>query len=98
MALPVRHRPGSLLETSLPTLGWGEPVAAEFDELLERMNRLLETAATAPSAPAWSPAADNLPTEIKADEVNATLSDGVLTVTVPKAQAAKPRHVEIAES
>ena len=37
-----------------------------------------------------------LPTDVKAD-VNATLSDGVLTVTVPKAQAAKPRHIEIAE-
>jgi HSP20 family protein len=27
--------------------------------------------------------------------VNATLRDGVLTVTVPKAEAAKPRRIEI---
>ncbi|ALO92384.1 Heat shock protein Hsp20 [Streptomyces hygroscopicus subsp. limoneus] len=157
MTLPVRRRPGSLLER-FPAFGWGEPVAAEFDDLLERMNRLLEAAATAPAALAWSPAAELrdtdaacvvaaelpgvkrddidieiserelritgeyeereregvlrrstrhtghfeydalLPTDVKADEVNATLSDGVLTVTVPKAQAAKARHIEIAES
>jgi HSP20 family protein len=159
MNLPVRHRPGSLLERTFPTIGWGEPVAAEFDELWERMNRLLETATTAPSAlAAWSPAADMretddayvieaelpgikrediaiemaerevritgeykereregvlrrgtrrsghfeyralLPTDVKAEEVNANLSDGVLTLTVPKAQAAKPRHIEITGS
>ncbi|MFF2809073.1 Hsp20/alpha crystallin family protein [Streptomyces sp. NPDC058000] len=36
-----------------------------------------------------------LPVDVKADEVTASLSDGVLTVTVPKAWAATPRHVEI---
>ncbi|GAA2678902.1 Hsp20/alpha crystallin family protein [Streptomyces lunalinharesii] len=36
-----------------------------------------------------------LPVDVQADEVTATLSHGVLTVTVPKAQAATPRHVEI---
>ncbi|MFE0374592.1 Hsp20/alpha crystallin family protein [Streptomyces inhibens] len=36
-----------------------------------------------------------LPTDVKADDVQASLSDGVLTVTIPKAQAAKPRHIEI---
>ncbi|MYT27651.1 MULTISPECIES: Hsp20/alpha crystallin family protein [unclassified Streptomyces] len=36
-----------------------------------------------------------LPVDVKADEVTAALSDGVLTVTIPKAQAARPRHVEI---
>ncbi|GAA3784793.1 Hsp20/alpha crystallin family protein [Streptomyces chiangmaiensis] len=158
MTLPVRHRPGSLLERPFHALGLGEPVTAEFDELFERMNRLLETFATAPTALAWAPAADMtetdvayvieaelpgvkrddidieiterevhitgeykqkeregvlrrstrpaghfeyralLPTDVRADEVNATLSDGVLSVTVPKAQAAKPRHVEITAS
>ncbi|REK86233.1 Hsp20/alpha crystallin family protein [Streptomyces inhibens] len=36
-----------------------------------------------------------LPTDVKAEDVQASLSDGVLTVTIPKAQAAKPRHIEI---
>ncbi|MGW6390972.1 Hsp20/alpha crystallin family protein [Streptomyces sp. NPDC055103] len=39
-----------------------------------------------------------LPVEVKAEEVKANLADGVLTVTVPKTQAAKPRHVEITEA
>jgi HSP20 family protein len=38
-----------------------------------------------------------LPGEADADKVTASLSDGVLTVTVPKATAAKPRKVEITE-
>jgi HSP20 family protein len=36
-----------------------------------------------------------LPGDVNADSVNAQLSDGVLTVTVPKAEKAKPRHIEI---
>lgn len=158
MTLPVRHRPGSLLERSFPAFRWGEPVGAEFEELFERMNRLLEGAATVPAALAWSPAADVretddayvveadlpgikrddidieisdrelritgeyaereregvlrrstrrtgsfqyqalLPADVRSDEVGATLHDGVLTVTVPKAQAIKPRHIGITES
>ncbi|MGW2650067.1 Hsp20/alpha crystallin family protein [Streptomyces sp. NPDC001393] len=159
MTLPVRHRPGSLLERSFPGFRWGEPIAAEFEDLFERMNRLLEGATTAgPAALAWSPAADMcetdnayvieaelpgikrddiniemserelritgeykereregvlrrstrrtgsfeyqalLPADVRAEKVSATLHDGVLTVTVPKAQATKPRHIEITES
>ncbi|MGC9539795.1 Hsp20/alpha crystallin family protein [Streptomyces sp. UG1] len=157
MTLPVRHRHGSMLERPFPAFGWGEPITAEFDELFERMNRLLQGAA-APAALAWSPAADMretddayvveaevpgikrddidiemserelritgeykeqeregvlrrstrrtgrfeyralLPTDVRSEEVSATLHDGVLTVTVPKAQATKPRHIEITES
>lgn len=37
-----------------------------------------------------------LPGDVNADGVNAQLSDGVLTVTIPKSEAAKPRHIEIA--
>jgi HSP20 family protein len=36
-----------------------------------------------------------LPAGVKSAEVGAQLSDGVLTVTIPKAQPVKPRHVEI---
>ena len=36
-----------------------------------------------------------LPGEVNADAVTAQLSDGILTVTVPKSEAAKPRKIEI---
>jgi HSP20 family protein len=133
-------------------------MAAEFDELFDRMSRLLETAGTMPSTAEtmlWAPMADVhetdaayeiecelpgvkrgdievevtdrelhitgelkereregvvrrrgrrtgrfdyrmlLPTDVKAEDVSASLAEGVLTVTIPKAQAAKPRHIEI---
>jgi HSP20 family protein len=156
MTLPVRHRPGTLLERAFP---WQEPLATEFDNLFDRMNRLLEAAG--PAGPrwaetvAWAPLADLretdeayavecelpgikredidvevgerelritgeyeereregvlrratrrtgrfeyralLPADVKSEDVSASLTDGVLTVTIPKIQAAKPRHIEI---
>ncbi|KUJ42286.1 heat-shock protein [Streptomyces sp. NRRL F-5122] len=39
-----------------------------------------------------------LPGEVDAEKVKAEMSGGVLTVTVPKAEVAKPRHVQITES
>jgi HSP20 family protein len=36
-----------------------------------------------------------LPGDVNAGGVNAQLSDGVLTVTIPKSETAKPRHIEI---
>ncbi|MFI6488773.1 Hsp20/alpha crystallin family protein [Streptomyces sp. NPDC050564] len=36
-----------------------------------------------------------LPTHVTSDEVSATLSEGVLTVTAPRAHATKPRHIDI---
>jgi HSP20 family protein len=36
-----------------------------------------------------------LPMDVKPEEVSAQLADGVLTVTVPKAQPVKPRHIEV---
>ncbi|MER7665848.1 MULTISPECIES: Hsp20/alpha crystallin family protein [unclassified Streptomyces] len=39
-----------------------------------------------------------LPGEIDTEKITAEMSNGVLTVTVPKAEVAKPRHIEITES
>ena len=36
-----------------------------------------------------------LPGDVNADAVTAQLSDGILTVTVPKSEAVKPRKIEI---
>lgn len=36
-----------------------------------------------------------LPTAVKSDEVGATYTNGVLTVTVPKADAARPRQITV---
>jgi HSP20 family protein len=36
-----------------------------------------------------------LPAEIDAEKVSATLNGGVLTVTLPKAEAAKPRKINV---
>lgn len=38
-----------------------------------------------------------VPSDIKPDKVKAKLHDGILTVTVPKAEAAKPRQIQIIE-
>ena len=39
-----------------------------------------------------------LPADVKADQVSAQLADGVLKVTVPKSEAAKPRRIEVKAS
>ncbi|GAA2246655.1 Hsp20/alpha crystallin family protein [Streptomyces indiaensis] len=39
-----------------------------------------------------------LPGEVDTEKISAQMSDGVLTITVPKAEVAKPRHVEISET
>ena len=36
-----------------------------------------------------------LPVEVEPDKVEATLRDGVLTITLPKAQAVLPRRIEV---
>ena len=36
-----------------------------------------------------------LPSAVKADEVKATYEDGVLTVTLPKAEEAKPKKIQV---
>jgi HSP20 family protein len=37
-----------------------------------------------------------LPSQVDADRVQAAFKDGVLTITVPKAEAARPRKIDIA--
>ncbi|MGB9594877.1 MAG: Hsp20/alpha crystallin family protein [Candidatus Poribacteria bacterium] len=37
----------------------------------------------------------NLPTGVQADKAKATYKDGVLTVTIPKAESAKPKSIKI---
>ena len=36
-----------------------------------------------------------LPARVAADKVSATYRDGILTVTLPKAEEAKPRQIEV---
>jgi HSP20 family protein len=36
-----------------------------------------------------------LPSEVKADQVAANYTDGILTVTLPKAETAKPKQIEV---
>ena len=36
-----------------------------------------------------------LPSEVKTDEVKASYQNGILTVTLPKAEAAKPKQIEV---
>jgi HSP20 family protein len=36
-----------------------------------------------------------LPTHVKADNVKANYTDGILTVTLPKAEEAKPKQIEV---
>ncbi|WP_438484065.1 Hsp20/alpha crystallin family protein [Streptomyces sp. S186] len=158
MNMPVRHRPGSFLEQVLPA--WGEPIASEFDDLYERMGRLLEAAGGGTALAGrtqWAPLTDlhetddayiveaelpgvkrddvdvelgnrelritgeykecghegvlrrttrrtgrftfrsALPVDVRTDEVKANLTDGVLTVTIPKAEPTTPRHIEITD-
>ena len=37
----------------------------------------------------------DLPTAVNADKIGASYKDGVLTVTVPKAEEAKPKQIEV---
>ncbi|WP_420082595.1 Hsp20/alpha crystallin family protein (plasmid) [Streptomyces sp. JL4002] len=89
MTLPVRHRPGRLVERTFPSLGWGEPIAAEFDELFERMNQFLASAA--PSG-AWAPLAEMHETDdayvveaevpgIKDEDIDVEIGDRELSIT-----------------
>jgi HSP20 family protein len=36
-----------------------------------------------------------LPTEVEADKVEANITDGVLTLTLPKAESARPKRIQV---
>jgi HSP20 family protein len=36
-----------------------------------------------------------LPTTVKNDKIDAVYKDGILTITLPKAEEAKPKHIEV---
>ena len=90
MKLPVRHRPGSLLEGSLP--GFRKPIVTEFEGMFARMNRLLQGAASAPAALVWPPAAVMRETDqayvieaelsgSKRDDIDVEMSERELRIT-----------------
>lgn len=37
----------------------------------------------------------NLPTSVKSDKIDAAYNDGILTVSLPKAEEAKPKQIEV---
>ncbi len=37
----------------------------------------------------------SLPTRVDANKVNATYKDGILTVTMPKAEEVKPKQIQV---
>jgi len=39
-----------------------------------------------------------LPGEVDTEKINAQISDGMLDITVPKAEVARPRHIEISDT
>lgn len=39
-----------------------------------------------------------LPGDVKPDQVSGKLHDGILTITIPKSEAAKPRQIEVTEA
>ncbi len=51
--------------------------------------------ASSPRARKAEPHSVRLPEYVEGDKIEASYSQGVLTITVPKAQAARPRKIEI---
>lgn len=88
MTLPARHGP------------WRKPVTTEMEEFFDRMGRFLESSAPSwAESGGWSALTDLRETDeayqVDPDDVHATLADGVLTVTVPKARDARARRIRI---
>ena len=36
-----------------------------------------------------------LPTQVSVDKINAQYKDGILNITLPKAEEAKPKHIDV---
>ena len=92
--LPVRRSGGRNLTVVNPT--------REFEDIYDRMGQLMNLAFGLKGRRHRRARRTGrfefrtyLPGDVNADGVNAQLSDGVLTVTIPKAEAAKPHHIEI---
>lgn len=77
------------------------PGVRKTDLKVELENAVLTVAGTTPARSEQAPAADftrsiSVPDGVDADHLKARLEDGVLTVTLPKAERRKPRAIAIA--
>jgi len=72
---------------------------------IDRLNHMLNDFYG--NGPSWTPAVDVFETnarefivkaelpEVKRDDINVTFENGVLTLTLPKSEAAKPRQIKV---
>jgi HSP20 family protein len=100
MALLPARRGGTLTRPGSQAASRWDPFA-EFEELYQRMGQLMGSAFDGmwqPIGQAWSPLADLTETGdvyLAEVELPGISKDWVLTVTVPKAEADKPRRIQI---
>ena len=79
-----------------------ELVLSETDAVLELNDRLLTVTVERKEKTGESESSYNsvrsisVPDSVKSDAILAKLEDGILTVTLPKSEERKPRHIEVA--